>query len=69
MKAKRSNYAVIGRIPFDDEDTCLTYNNVTRETAVERFHADMGVKPAAEEGEPTCYINHVLVSKSRIKDA
>ena len=69
------NYAVIGRIPFDDEDTCFCYSGVTHEEAERRFIADLyetsdrkdQEKVEAENGSPviiTCF----LASESPIQE-
>ncbi len=69
------NYAVIGRIPFDDEDTCFCYSGVSYEEAEKRFIADIyetsdsndQEKVAADIGSPviiTCF----LASESPIQE-
>ena len=75
-------YAVIGRIPGDDEDSCYTYENVTRKQAVKLFEKDIyndGESSAGEVADVreyafkchgvTVFINHVLSSDSAIEIA
>jgi hypothetical protein len=68
------HYAIIGRIPFDDEDSCYTMEAESREEAVEIFEERIA-KAAGYEDAEQCrkdtadgciYINHVLVSESPI---
>lgn len=71
-------YAVIGRIPFDDEDTCHVIQAASRREAMERF-ADLMYENAVGEdrehnikvhgGDLGVFINHVLVSDSGIEEA
>jgi hypothetical protein len=72
--SKVGHYAVIGRIPFDDEDSCYIYDNVTRDEAVDQFEADIYEDSGRDDQEETTeregsavYISHVLFSESEIK--
>lgn len=71
-------YAVIGRIPYDDEDSCHVFKAATRQEAIERFADLMYEEAVGEDREHNIevhgcdlgvYINHVLVSESGIKEA
>lgn len=71
-------YAVIGRLPYDDEDTCHVIKASSKKEAMSIF-ADMMYEEAVGEDREynieVCgcdlgvYINHVLVSESGIKEA
>lgn len=65
------HYAVIGRIPFDDEDSCYTYEADSRESAASMFKQEIleehGPNPPTDaSGEPVI-INIVLESETPIK--
>lgn len=71
--------AVIGREPFDDEDSCCIYQNMTREEAIEAFEIEMYESYPEEQRQDrrdaheaqdgaTVYINQVLVSDSLIRE-
>lgn len=71
-------YAVIGRIPYGDEDSCHVFKAATRQEAIERFADLMYEEAVGEDREHNIevhgcdlgvYINHVLVSESGIKEA
>lgn len=76
--ANTKTYAVIGRIPGDDEDTCCIFKASSREDAMQLF-ADIMYEDAADEdrehnigvhgGDLGVFINHVLVSASEIQEA
>lgn len=38
---KNTNFAIIGRIPEDDEDTCCIYHDTTCEAACAAFRSDI----------------------------
>lgn len=71
-----NHIAIIGRIPFDDEDTCLFYEYMTVDEAIRAFSDEMyeDVEDGEslrkfnfdEAGELGVYINHVLVSETYI---
>ncbi len=71
-----TNVAVVGRIPFDDEDSVYCYEGVTIKQAIAMFNADIyaddGREDAAEviqkEGRST-FITRVLVSETPIRMA
>lgn len=71
----KSNYAIVGRIPYDEEDTIFCYDGVTEEEALERFEEDMiSVSNRTREqleaayGEDNfLYVNCILVSDFPIK--
>lgn len=72
------SYAVIGRIPYDDEDTCHVIQAASRREAMEKF-ADLMYEDAVGEdreanianhgGDLGVFINHILVSASEIREA
>lgn len=75
------NYiAVIGRIPFDDEDSMYCFENMTMEDAMFAFSAaiysdtysDECVEEVREQNAKEhgidVFINHILVSESPIED-
>jgi hypothetical protein len=71
---KKANYAIVGRIPGDDEDSVLTYENVTHKQALRSFEQDMyyGCSRAHKARvrrvyDSAVYITHVLVSAAPIK--
>lgn len=76
--AGAKTYAVIGRIPHDDEDTCCVFKAPSREKAMQLF-ADIMYEDAVGEdrehnidahgGDLGVFINHVLVSASEIQEA
>lgn len=70
-------YAVIGRIPHDDEDTCCIFKASSREEAMQLF-ADIMYEDVDQDrehniqvhgGDLGVFINHVLVSASEIQEA
>lgn len=70
-KVVRSNWAIIGRIPFDEEDTCFCYNKCTEAEALEQFEADMIAadgrtkEQILQEGngeDMVCFVNTILRS-------
>ena len=75
------NYiAVVGRIPYDDDDSCLLYEQLTEEQARIEFAKQMfeeryGEKAEEEQktaiaqhgGDLGVYITHVLASQSPIE--
>ena len=75
------NYlAVIGRIPYDDDDSCLFFNQLTEEQARIEFAKQMFEEQYGENAETAqrdsikdhggdlgVFINHVLVSESPIE--
>lgn len=78
MASDKKNFAVVGRIPFDDEDTCCIYLEVTQEEALERFERDMlaaqgetadGLRERLDLGpdDAIVYIIHVLECDSVIR--
>lgn len=69
-------YAVVGRIPGDDEDSCYTFSAKSREKAIEMFDAALYDDSGLDEGHRTrnivghgcsVFINHVLVSDTPIE--
>lgn len=73
-------YAVIGRIPGDDDDSCYTYEVATRQEAVKAFKKDIYNDSEGSEAEDakenifkeygvTVFIAHVLCSDSPIAEA
>ena len=68
-------YAVIGRIPFDDEDTCHIFKASSIEEAMEMFADEMYENDPGEDRERNIkthgcdlgvYINQILLSDSEI---
>lgn len=82
MSTYHNYVAVIGRIPFDDEDSLYLYENMTRQQAVKAFAREMYENTYAEADieaelercrcETGCdlgvFVNHVLVSQSPIEE-
>ena len=75
-------YAVIGRIPFDDDDSCMVFEQMTEEEARKAFAFEMfRQKTSSDElareeqqasikdvgGDLGVYITHVLASQSPIE--
>lgn len=71
-------YAVIGRIPFDDEDSCHTFTAKSREEAIEMFsdaiYEDTGLDEDCRThnievhgGHNGVFVSHVLVSDTPIE--
>jgi len=71
-KPKRLYWAVIGRIPYDDEDSCYIIRTTSREKAIENFEkqiyqdSDKDPEKVIEEHGQAVFINHILTSKSEI---
>ena len=75
------NYiAIVGRIPYDDDDSCLFFNQLTEEQARIEFAKQMfeeryGERAEEEQraaikehgGDLGVYITHVLASQSPIE--
>lgn len=65
------HYAVTGRIPFDDEDSCLTYEAESSAEAVEMFKREMleehGPNAPTEASGERVIVNFVLESETPIK--
>lgn len=75
-KPAMKTYVVIGRIPFDDEDSCYAFAAKSREEAVEMFDDALYQDSGLDEGCRTrniqahgcsVFINHVLVSDGPIE--
>jgi len=69
-------YAIIGAIPFDDEDSVYIYEAATEEEAKERFEKDIyqdalreDQKQVEKETGVSVYINQVLESDTEIRVA
>lgn len=73
-------YAVIGRIPGDDEDTCLIFQVESANDAVrafaDRIYEDRGLSEGDREAtirmigrDLSVFVNHVLMSRSFINHA
>lgn len=71
-------YAVIGRIPYDDEDTCHVFQAASRQEAMglfadrmyeDAFGEDREANIANHGGDLGVFINHILVSASEIREA
>jgi len=68
---KWSSVAVIGRCPYDDEDSCYVFHNATVQQALKEFRLAMrddsivNDSERNEDDEP--YIVHILTSDGRIK--
>lgn len=71
-------YAVIGRIPFDDEDSCYTFTVKSRDEAIEKFsdalYEDSGLDEDCRQRnikahgcDNGVFINHILVSDAPIE--
>lgn len=73
----KSNWAVVGRILFDDEDTVMSYSLCTRSEACDQFEEDMiassgrtreQLMKELNQGDDTfLIINHVLRSDTPIE--
>lgn len=76
IESSLRTYAVIGRIPYDDEDTCHVIKAASRQEALEAF-ADLMYEDAVGEdrehnievhgGDLGVYISHVLVTDGDIE--
>ncbi|MEQ8308041.1 MAG: hypothetical protein RIA09_15905 [Hoeflea sp.] len=59
-------FAIIGRLEYDDEDTCIIVDMPTREHAKKEFRESM--KSRLERGDNRqIYINYVLESDGRLE--
>lgn len=72
-ETRHASVAVFGRIPFDDEDTCFVYSDVSVAQAHQRFEDDLyalGTYLSREENQrdngAAVYINKTLVSSAEI---
>lgn len=80
LDSEMQTYAVIGRVPGDDEDSCYIVQASSREDAMsmfaDRIYEDSDLTEEDREhnidvhgGDLGVFINHVLVSGSEIKEA
>ena len=78
--SEMKTYAVIGRIPGDDEDSCYIFQATSREDAMSMFagriYEDSGLTEEdrvrdieLHGGDFGAFINHILVSDLEIKEA
>jgi hypothetical protein len=71
LAKKHANIAIIGRIPFDDEDSFYSYKGLSRAEAIEAFKEEIyetASRPIPKgENAEVVFVNHVLVSDSPIR--
>jgi len=63
-------YTVIGRIPFDDEDSLYTFETASDLEARRRFKdaiLEDGEATEVEDGEPVVYVNWIISSETEPK--
>lgn len=62
--------AVVGRIPFDDEDSIFVFENVTELQAqdlfIEAIYKAANIPDPGEESDERIFINAILTSESPI---